>query len=75
MNISGAAALGLILLVPTALVCCGLLMGLNALHWPPAIALIGLANLDPRKESALALVALLTRPAAVIGLVIAVFNW
>lgn len=70
---AGAGALGLILLIPAGLVCGGLYLGLNAMDWPPVLALVGLANLYPKQGTALGLAAMLSRPLAVVGALVALF--
>lgn len=67
-------AIGLILFIPVALVCGGLLLGLNALKLPPAIALIGLANAYPKEGTPLASMALISRPLAVVGVIVALLQ-
>ncbi len=70
-NVGGAAAISAFMLIPTVVVTGGLWLGLTEMGWEPWFALLGLANLWP--VGPLSLVALLTRPAAVVGVLVWAF--
>lgn len=72
MSYGAAVGVGLIMLVPWGLCCAGLLLGLNAMGWPPALALVSLAHFSLKPRPVFTLVEWLANIGAVLGVIAAV---